>query len=437
MNSNIKLLFTVCWMLPKILRLELENFKSYKGRQVIGPFYDFTAIIGPNDSDKSNLMDAISFVLDVRSTHLRGAQLRDLIYAADDREKEQRGRKAFVQLVYQMGNGSELVFTRAITGAGGSEYKIDHKIVNWDDYSAKLKSLGILVKARNFLVFQKKIPSISPEVQLAPVNDSQAPLIPIIAKEDEDAPEQDLPAQTAASGCPIPVVVPPTIPNLPRASVEPDIAAAASAAFTAIMRSNEEGSLIDRDLLIKLLCDPSMLEKLASEHAIPKQAQLPAQLPPTAAHPDPILALIPAPNLDSQPLCSPRVTITRATAVPVNSLPAKDVNYYKSLIQKHGGDRHEMTELAPPHETSHEYHSNPLGSIYREGGWHEQKQNESRKPRTGKPCAYFNTTRGCRQGASCSYLHDSSPSTNSYLQTSSKNMMQRPQGGAKRIKFDR
>ena len=29
-------------------RLELENFKSYKGLQIIGPFKRFTAIIGPN-----------------------------------------------------------------------------------------------------------------------------------------------------------------------------------------------------------------------------------------------------------------------------------------------------------------------------------------------------------------------------------------------------
>ena len=29
-------------------RLELENFKSYKGVQVVGPFKPFTAIIGPN-----------------------------------------------------------------------------------------------------------------------------------------------------------------------------------------------------------------------------------------------------------------------------------------------------------------------------------------------------------------------------------------------------
>ncbi|KAG5514580.1 hypothetical protein RHGRI_035851 [Rhododendron griersonianum] len=128
----------------KILRLELENFKSYKGLQTIGPFFNFTAIIGPNGSGKSNLMDAISFVLGVRTGQLRGSQLKDLIYAFDDREKEQRGRRAFVRLVYQLGSGAELQFTRSITGTGGSEYRIDGRVVNWDEYNAKLRSLGIL-----------------------------------------------------------------------------------------------------------------------------------------------------------------------------------------------------------------------------------------------------------------------------------------------------
>ncbi|XP_061375307.1 structural maintenance of chromosomes protein 1 [Gastrolobium bilobum] len=145
----------------KIHRLEMENFKSYKGFQVIGPFYDFTAIIGPNGAGKSNLMDAISFVLGVRTGQLRGAQLKDLIYAFDDREKEQKGRRAFVRLVYQLASGSEIQFTRTITSAGASEYRIDGNLVTWDVYNAKLKSLGILVKARNFLVFQGDVESIA------------------------------------------------------------------------------------------------------------------------------------------------------------------------------------------------------------------------------------------------------------------------------------
>ncbi|CAN1245030.1 Structural maintenance of chromosomes protein 1 [Linum grandiflorum] len=138
----------------RILKLEMENFKSYKGFQTIGPFKDFTAIIGPNGAGKSNLMDAISFVLGVRTGQLRGAQLKDLIYAFDDKDKEQKGRKAFVSLVYLLASGAELHFTRGITSAGASEYRIDGKVVNWDEYNGKLRSLGILVKARNFLVFQ-------------------------------------------------------------------------------------------------------------------------------------------------------------------------------------------------------------------------------------------------------------------------------------------
>ncbi|KAG7560862.1 P-loop containing nucleoside triphosphate hydrolase [Arabidopsis thaliana x Arabidopsis arenosa] len=145
----------------KILQLEMENFKSYKGHQLVGPFKDFTAIIGPNGAGKSNLMDAISFVLGVRTGQLRGSQLKDLIYAFDDRDKEQRGRRAFVRLVYQMDDGVELHFTRTITSAGGSEYRIDNRVVNLDEYNGKLRSLGILVKARNFLVFQGDVESIA------------------------------------------------------------------------------------------------------------------------------------------------------------------------------------------------------------------------------------------------------------------------------------
>ncbi|KAH6810022.1 Structural maintenance of chromosomes family protein [Perilla frutescens var. frutescens] len=145
----------------KIVRLELENFKSYKGHQIIGPFYDFTAIIGPNGAGKSNLMDAISFVLGVRTGQLRGAQLRDLIYAFDDSEKQQRGRRAFVMLVFQRPDGVEIEFTRSITPAGSSEYRLGDRMVNWDEYNGELKSHGILVKARNFLVFQGDVESIA------------------------------------------------------------------------------------------------------------------------------------------------------------------------------------------------------------------------------------------------------------------------------------
>lgn len=67
----------------RVVHLEIENFKSYRGKVLIGPFYDFTTIIGPNGSGKSNVMDAISFVLGVRTAHLRG-NLKELLYSSSD-----------------------------------------------------------------------------------------------------------------------------------------------------------------------------------------------------------------------------------------------------------------------------------------------------------------------------------------------------------------
>ena len=37
-----------------IVRLEVENFKSYGGKQVVGPFKRFTAVIGPNGAGMEN-----------------------------------------------------------------------------------------------------------------------------------------------------------------------------------------------------------------------------------------------------------------------------------------------------------------------------------------------------------------------------------------------
>lgn len=72
----------------RAVRLEVENFKSYRGRELIGPFKDFTTVIGPNGSGKSNLMDAISFVLGIKTGALRGSNLRELLYVNTDSQDE-------------------------------------------------------------------------------------------------------------------------------------------------------------------------------------------------------------------------------------------------------------------------------------------------------------------------------------------------------------
>ncbi|XP_077073862.1 structural maintenance of chromosomes protein 1A [Siphateles boraxobius] len=138
--------------------IEIENFKSYKGRQIIGPFHKFTAIIGPNGSGKSNLMDAISFVLAEKTSNLRVKTLKDLIHGAP--VGKPAANRAFVSMVYQQDSGQELTFSRIIIGSS-SEYRINSKVVGLAEYSEELEKLGILIKARNFLVFQGAVESIA------------------------------------------------------------------------------------------------------------------------------------------------------------------------------------------------------------------------------------------------------------------------------------
>lgn len=138
--------------------IEIENFKSYKGRQIIGPFHKFTAIIGPNGSGKSNLMDAISFVLAEKTSNLRVKTLKDLIHGAP--VGKPAANRAFVTMVYQLDSGQDLSFSRIIIGSS-SEYRINSKVVPLAEYSEELEKLGILIKARNFLVFQGAVESIA------------------------------------------------------------------------------------------------------------------------------------------------------------------------------------------------------------------------------------------------------------------------------------
>ncbi|RDA88957.1 hypothetical protein CP532_0697 [Ophiocordyceps camponoti-leonardi (nom. inval.)] len=172
----------------KLIRLELFNFKSYKGHHTLlfGDSY-FTSIIGPNGSGKSNSMDAISFVLGIKSSHLRSAHLKDLVYRGrvlktskinDDGSIEANGsskafsdvdtrasrgdpKTAWVMAVYEDDAGEEQRWKRSITNQGASEYRINDRVVTAQQYNEALESENILIKARNFLVFQGDVEAIA------------------------------------------------------------------------------------------------------------------------------------------------------------------------------------------------------------------------------------------------------------------------------------
>lgn len=73
-------------MMTKINKLELTGFKSFRSKTTV-PFFDgLTAVIGENGSGKSNLFDAISFVMGRRSSQLRSDRLEHLIFNGGDRQ---------------------------------------------------------------------------------------------------------------------------------------------------------------------------------------------------------------------------------------------------------------------------------------------------------------------------------------------------------------
>ncbi|OAX83968.1 hypothetical protein ACJ72_01670 [Emergomyces africanus] len=177
----------------KLIRLELFNFKSYKGHHTLlfGDAY-FTSIIGPNGSGKSNSMDAISFVLGIKSSHLRSTHLRDLVYrgrvlrtstinddgsasknaqngtngdgdveASQEPTERHDPKVAWVMAVYEDDAGEEQHWKRSITSQGVSEYRINNRVVTAQQYNQSLEDENILIKARNFLVFQGDVESIA------------------------------------------------------------------------------------------------------------------------------------------------------------------------------------------------------------------------------------------------------------------------------------
>lgn len=64
-----------------ITYLILTNFKSYSGRQEVGPFHaSFSSVVGPNGSGKSNVIDSLLFVFGFRASKMRQGKLSALIH---------------------------------------------------------------------------------------------------------------------------------------------------------------------------------------------------------------------------------------------------------------------------------------------------------------------------------------------------------------------
>ena len=128
-------------------RLELQGFKSFATKTVIDFQNSFTGIVGPNGCGKSNVADAVRWVLgEMSAKALRGQKMQDVIF--NGTEKRPSMSYCEVSLVFDNSNHifktdrEEVVVTRKLYRSGTSEYYLNHNICRLRDILDIMRDTG-------------------------------------------------------------------------------------------------------------------------------------------------------------------------------------------------------------------------------------------------------------------------------------------------------
>ncbi|XP_038881358.1 zinc finger CCCH domain-containing protein 6-like [Benincasa hispida] len=328
--------------------------------------------------------------------------------------------------------------------------------------------------------------SVSTEIERKPYNDSLTPLVPIIPIEEDDCGDVEfdsaavgnLPTRSVQMMGSFNVQLEPAIlkssdetssvvagegPTEKLVDVGVDVVAAASAAFTVLMKSKEQGSLIDTNLLIKIFSDPTMVQNLTNtlplfqlvSESQPSATTAPLSVskPVTGSIPLPVTQsnMIPNPPNESLPSMLKRFLSSETTLPQVSNIAASDVkpasvpshspvpNLLDVKTTKPNGGNYSKTGAVPGQANITWVNMVKKGQTLKDASYYkylvrqhgdqkdgnEQKlgingnnhnhrnlnmmhkiKSENLKPKNQKNCIYFNTPKGCRNGVNCQYKHD-------------------------------
>ena len=146
----------------KLKRLVIQGFKSFKDRTVVNFDQGITGIVGPNGCGKSNIVDALFWVMGEQSAkHLRGKSMKDLIFAGSS--KYNPGGFAEATLVLENDDGkhihignkvaspSEISLTRKLYRNGETEYRINGEPARLRDIQEVFMDTGAGAKSYSII----------------------------------------------------------------------------------------------------------------------------------------------------------------------------------------------------------------------------------------------------------------------------------------------
>jgi chromosome segregation protein len=120
----------------KLKRLILQGFKSFKDRTVIHFDEGITGIVGPNGCGKSNVVDALFWVMGEQSAkHLRGSTMKDVIFSGSSKYTPasfaevslvlENDEGKHIHIGHQVSSPTEIQLTRKLYRNGETEYRIN------------------------------------------------------------------------------------------------------------------------------------------------------------------------------------------------------------------------------------------------------------------------------------------------------------------------
>jgi len=144
----------------RLEKIVLNGFKSFADKTDFVFDCPITAIVGPNGCGKSNVVDAVKWVLGEQSVKsLRSGHMADVIFGGSSSRKPLGAAEVSLFISNPEGSGTrklpidaeEVQITRKIYKSGESEYRINNKICRLKDIRELFMDTGIGTRAYSIL----------------------------------------------------------------------------------------------------------------------------------------------------------------------------------------------------------------------------------------------------------------------------------------------